>query len=95
MHILKYNSVFHTSWICLFCFQKIFKQNGGILGESEKVLDICPEETVTVKTNKAEYRCGKIVITAGAWAGKVLKPLGLHVPLQVILDAVKSTRIKY
>ena len=64
-------------------FQKVFKEYGGIIHEKEKVLNITPGELVVVKTDKAEYKCSKIVITVGAWASKMLKPLGLHLPIQV------------
>ena len=38
---------------------------------------------VQVQTTKTTYSCNKLVITAGAWAPKVLKPLGVDIPLQV------------
>lgn len=55
---------------------------GGELRTGEQVLswDESPHG-VTVKTDKADYSAAKLVITAGAWNGKLMAELGL--PLDV------------
>ncbi|XP_063953790.1 peroxisomal sarcosine oxidase-like [Lytechinus pictus] len=65
----------------LRAYQDRFKDCGGILKEEEKVLEITPGTVVIVRTNKATYKTRQLILTPGAWAQKVLKPLGLDVPL--------------
>ena len=75
-------------------FQKVFEQNGGVIHDSEPVLDITPGSTTTVRTNKASYTCGKLIITAGPWAPKLLHPLGVKIPLQVVFDVAMLNMFK-
>ncbi|XP_078536205.1 peroxisomal sarcosine oxidase [Lissotriton helveticus] len=62
--------------------QDRFRQLGGIIRDGERVTGITPGTEVTVNTASQVYRAKSLVITAGAWAGKVLSPLGLQLPLQ-------------
>ena len=56
---------------------------GAELRGGEKVLDwIVQNGTVTVTTDRGEYHAARLVITAGAWAGRLLA--GLNVPLRVL-----------
>lgn len=49
------------------------KKKGAEIHVSEKVLDWEKDgEGILVKTDKNNYRCNKLVITAGAWAGKMI-----------------------
>ncbi|XP_071949947.1 peroxisomal sarcosine oxidase-like [Antedon mediterranea] len=68
---------------CLEAFHQIFRKNGGVLKDSEKVLRIIPGTMVTVETNKSSYKAKSIVLAPGAWSSAVLKPLGLNLPLKV------------
>ena len=60
---------------------------GAELRGGEKVLDwIVQNGTVTVTTDRGEYHAARLVITAGAWAGRLLA--GLNVPLRVLRKAL-------
>lgn len=55
--------------ILLFVQQAL--QHGAVIRTKEKVLDWTSKNgTVTVKTEKGSYNSAKLVITAGAWAGR-------------------------
>lgn len=57
--------------ILLFVQQAL--HHGAIIRTKEKVLDWASKDgTVTVKTDKGTYTAAKLVITAGAWAGKMI-----------------------
>lgn len=52
------------------------KKNGATITTNEKVTEWKKEDnTVIVKTDKQAYQCNKLVITAGAWAGKIIPGL--------------------
>ncbi|XP_033126983.1 peroxisomal sarcosine oxidase-like [Anneissia japonica] len=68
---------------CLEAFREMFLKYGGVLQDSEPVQRITPGTMVTVETNEATYKAKNIVVTPGAWASKLLRPLGLHLPLKV------------
>ncbi|CAH1801615.1 unnamed protein product [Owenia fusiformis] len=72
---------------CLKAIQQLFVQNGGTLKDGVAVSGIRPGNTIHVSTSKGVYRCKQLVITAGPWTSKLLKPLGLHLPLQVCLHS--------
>lgn len=57
--------------ILLYIQQSIKK--GAQVHSKEKVMDWKKEgEGITVITNKNRYHCNKLIITAGAWAGKMI-----------------------
>ncbi|NXM68417.1 SOX oxidase, partial [Serilophus lunatus] len=62
--------------------QEVFRRHGGTIRDGEKVLRIEPGATVTVTTTGGVYRAPRLVITAGAWTGPLVEPLGLRLPLQ-------------
>ncbi|NXF99556.1 SOX oxidase, partial [Sakesphorus luctuosus] len=62
--------------------QEVFRRHGGTLRDGEKVLRIEPGAMVTVTTTAGAYRAPRLIITAGAWTGALLEPLGLRLPLQ-------------
>ncbi|XP_065503542.1 peroxisomal sarcosine oxidase isoform X2 [Caloenas nicobarica] len=62
--------------------QDIFRQHGGTLRDGEKVLRIEPGDVLTVTTTAGVYRAPRLIITAGAWTGALVAPLGLRLPLQ-------------
>ncbi|KAL9982142.1 hypothetical protein ACROYT_G010951 [Oculina patagonica] len=63
--------------------QQQFVEFGGILHDGEKVLDIQPGSVVKIQTTKSSYKAKSVVITVGAWANRVLKPLGVTIPLSL------------
>ncbi|XP_074640202.1 peroxisomal sarcosine oxidase-like isoform X2 [Tubulanus polymorphus] len=78
---------------CLLAVQNLFKRFGGVLHDGEKVLQIVPGDVVDIHTNKNLYRAKKVVITAGPWTTKLLKPLrvSLHIkPVRVTVCYFKE-----
>lgn len=60
--------------ILLYVQQALF--NGAVIRTKEKVLEWNHDNrTVTVKTDKGNYQAKKLIITAGAWAGKLIPNL--------------------
>ncbi|KAM7088640.1 peroxisomal sarcosine oxidase [Ciconia maguari] len=62
--------------------QDVFRRLGGTLRDGEKVLRIEPGAVLTVTTTTGVYRAPRLIITAGAWTGALVAPLGLCLPLQ-------------
>ncbi|XP_027582585.2 peroxisomal sarcosine oxidase [Pipra filicauda] len=62
--------------------QEVFRRHGGTVRDGEKVLRIEPGATVTVTTTGGVYQAPRLIITAGAWTGPLVEPLGLRLPLQ-------------
>jgi len=49
------------------------KKNGAIIKTNERVIEWKKDGTnIIVKTDKSSYQCNKLIITAGAWAGKMI-----------------------
>lgn len=71
-------------------FQHMICQLGGTVCDGEKVVDITPGLPVTVKTTSKSYQAKSLVITAGPWTNRVLRPLGIELPLQVGEDEPES-----
>ncbi|EDO44145.1 predicted protein [Nematostella vectensis] len=67
----------------LKALQDQFVQFGGVLQDGEKVLEIIPGDIIKIKTSKAIHRAKSVVITAGPWINKILKPLSLQLPVEV------------
>jgi D-amino-acid dehydrogenase len=63
---------------------RLFLEAGGsVLAES--VMKILPREGgagYDIMTNVGFHTAGQIVVAAGAWSVRLLKPLGVHVPLE-------------
>ena len=65
----------------------MFKKYGGNLHDGTQVNGIVPGDVVQLRTKQgATYRTKKLVIAAGPWTQRLIKPLGTHVPLKVNLD---------
>ena len=79
---------------CLAAVQSQFVQFGGVLRDNEKVTDIVPGEIVHVKTTKALYKTRKLILTPGAWATSLLKPLGIDIPLKPIRTSALYWKVK-
>ena len=57
---------------------------GGKISDNEPVIDIqSADGIVEVTTKKGKYKARSLIITAGAWAPKLLKQIGLDLPLWV------------
>ena len=48
-----------------------------------KVTDIIPGHMVTVKTTSGDFTAKKVVITAGPWTPKIMRQLGVELPVVV------------
>jgi len=49
------------------------KKNGATINTNEKVIEWKKDGTnIIIKTDKSSYQCKKLIITAGAWAGKMI-----------------------
>lgn len=70
--------------LSLFLFlQDVLCQLGGMVCDGEKVLDIKPGLPVMVTTTSRSYQAKNLIITAGPWTNRLLRPLGIELPLQV------------
>ncbi len=61
---------------------------GAALHAEERVLEIVPGEPAAVRTERTTYRAAAVVLAAGAWAGPLLRSLGLDLPLQPSREVV-------
>lgn len=68
----------------LRALQQVIRQLGGTVCDGEKVVEITPGRPVTVKTALRSYQANTLVITAGPWTNRVLRPLGIELPLQTL-----------
>ena len=68
---------------CVAALQKVFVSNGGHFQDTTVVEQIIPGETVTIKTNRGEFKAKSIIIAAGSFTSKLTNSLGLHLPLTV------------
>lgn len=68
----------------LRALQEAIRQLGGKVCDGEKVMEIKPGLPVIVKTTCKSYRANSLVITAGPWTNRLLRPLGLELPLQTL-----------
>uniref|UniRef100_UPI00398EF6E3 peroxisomal sarcosine oxidase n=1 Tax=Pristiophorus japonicus TaxID=55135 RepID=UPI00398EF6E3 len=64
--------------------QDLFRRLGGTIRDGEQVVDIQPGSLVTVTTTTGIYRAKSLVITAGPWTNKLLKLVGLQLPLKTL-----------
>ncbi|XP_006874251.1 PREDICTED: peroxisomal sarcosine oxidase [Chrysochloris asiatica] len=68
----------------LGALQDVVRQLGGKVHDGEKVMEIKPGLLVTVKTTSKSYQAKSVVITAGPWTNRLLRPLGIQLPLQTL-----------
>nr|XP_009860715.1 peroxisomal sarcosine oxidase [Ciona intestinalis]XP_026693472.1 peroxisomal sarcosine oxidase [Ciona intestinalis] len=70
---------------CLRCLRDSYISSGGTLLELQRVIAINPinEHRVEVRTPENVFVAESVVLTCGAWTNKMLKPLGLKLPLKV------------
>ena len=64
--------------------QNLFLKFGGVLKDYHKVTEIVPGESVsTVRTNHGDFMAKRVIITAGPWTPKIMKQLGVELPIVV------------
>jgi sarcosine oxidase len=69
---------------CIRLYAAQAQKNGAVIHSNEKVINWKKDgDSITVRSDKAVYHCNKLVITAGAWAGKMIPQ---------VLDKIKVTR---
>ncbi|XP_043335508.1 peroxisomal sarcosine oxidase isoform X1 [Cervus canadensis] len=68
----------------LRALQDAIRQLGGIVHDGEKVVEIRPGLPVMVKTTSSSYQAKSLIITAGPWTNRLLRPLGAELPLQTL-----------
>lgn len=68
----------------LRALQDAIRKLGGIVHDGEKVVEIKPGLPVTVKTTSRSYQAKSLIITAGPWTNRLLRPLGAELPLQTL-----------
>ncbi|XP_008564580.1 PREDICTED: peroxisomal sarcosine oxidase [Galeopterus variegatus] len=68
----------------LRALQDAVRQLGGRLHDGEKVTGIQPGLPVVVDTTASSYQAKSLIITAGPWTNKLLRPLGIELPLQTL-----------
>ncbi|KAF5916153.1 peroxisomal sarcosine oxidase isoform X1 [Diceros bicornis minor] len=74
--------------------QDAIRQLGGTVCDGEKVIEIKPVLPVVVGTTSQSYQTKSLIITAGPWTNRLLRPLGLELPLQTLLINVCYWREK-
>lgn len=69
--------------ICLQTHLRLAVKYGAILVEKTPVtqIDIHPD-SITIHTTTTTYTSARLVVTAGAWAGRLLADVGVNLPLQ-------------
>lgn len=83
-HVVLYESDAGLLWVerCVAAHARLARRAGAALHEHECVRSWRAEEGgVVVETERGRYAAGALVVCAGAWAGRLLAPLGL--PLSV------------
>lgn len=68
-------------------------ENGAVMKTGERVLAWSSDgKSIRVRTTQAEYHAGRLVVTAGAWAGRILADLAI--PLEVVRKPVFWHNVK-
>ncbi|KAL5599863.1 hypothetical protein FOVSG1_007675 [Fusarium oxysporum f. sp. vasinfectum] len=64
--------------------------NGAVLKENTRVEAVTPQHSggVTIETSQGVYHARKVIIAADAWTNKLLKPLGVELPITVMQEQV-------
>ena len=61
-------------------------KSGGVLKDYHKVTEIVPGEKVTVRTNHGDFSAKRVIITAGPWAPKIMRQVGVELPVVVKIN---------
>lgn len=68
----------------LRALQDAIRRLGGLVCDGEKVTEIKPGLPVTVTSTSGSYQAKSLIITAGPWTNRLLRPLGIELPLQTL-----------
>lgn len=79
---------------CLRVLQDQFVEFGGTLKDGEGVVEVLPGSLITIKTTKNVFTAHKVIFTAGPWTNKLLKPLGISLPLKAKRADVLYWKVK-
>ncbi|WP_026314484.1 N-methyl-L-tryptophan oxidase [Heyndrickxia acidiproducens] len=67
---------------CIRAYRKLAEENGAILLTNVPVTNIqVGKGSVSVETAKGVFTADRIIVSGGAWNGKILSKLGLNLPL--------------
>ncbi|MBX9723550.1 MAG: N-methyl-L-tryptophan oxidase, partial [Candidatus Obscuribacterales bacterium] len=70
--------------LCVKTLQKLARENGAILKENTKVLQIDHgADNVTLNTSQGKIKARKLILCAGGWMGPLLESEGIKLPLYV------------
>jgi sarcosine oxidase len=85
-----------TSERAIVAHVRLAQAHGADIRARERVLDWTPDaggDGVTVITDKGRYRAARLLLTAGAWAGELARPLArLAVPERQVLAWLQPQR---
>ena len=61
-------------FLIAFSCKEQFVEFGGILRDSEKVLDMQPGSIVKIQTNKSSYKAKSVIVTVGKilWCANIM-----------------------
>ncbi|KAF5539243.1 sarcosine oxidase [Fusarium napiforme] len=64
--------------------------NGAILRENTRVEVVTPQPSggVAIETSQGVYHARKVIIAADAWTNKLLKPLGVELPITIMQEQI-------
>jgi len=69
--------------------QRMCREHGGTLRDRAPVEAIRPSNgEIEVDAGGVQYRCGRLIIAAGAWSNQALAPFGIQLPLTVTQEQV-------
>ncbi|KAL2062477.1 hypothetical protein VTL71DRAFT_6743 [Oculimacula yallundae] len=69
--------------------QNLARTHGAILKEHTCVEKVIPvDDGVIIESSKGRFHAKKVILTADAWANKLLAPLGAEIPLNVMQEQV-------
>lgn len=75
-------------------YRDALASRGVAIHESTAVTEICRAagRVVSVRASQESYSTSKVVVAAGTWSRRLLRPLGLNLPIQSLRSSVAITR---
>ncbi|XP_047565005.1 peroxisomal sarcosine oxidase [Lutra lutra] len=68
----------------LRALQDAIQRLGGLVRDGEKAAEIKPGQPITVRSTSRSYQARSLIITAGPWTNRLLRPLGIELPLRTL-----------
>lgn len=71
--------------------QHFARSKGAVLKEHTRVERIIPKSSgkgVVIQTSKGTFHARKVILTTDAWTNKLIEPLGVQIPLQVMQEQI-------